>query len=330
MPIIGTVLADSTTSILARSVGLGQVPFAGTLTFNPPFPEKQVDSTSATFVADLAGSLVANLQVQLGGSLGARLDPLVNGTILPTLKPIAANALAPALGTVLAGVADPALRALGVGLGELVVTIDGVAQHSPPRANDDFAQTPEGQGKTLTVQDNDARVAGDAITISSLIQPAHGTAAANPDGTITYIPAALYRGPDSFAYTITNGVNGTSTAPVWPSVTPVNNAPTANPNPYAVVEDGVLTVAAPGVLGNGHGPRRRPAGDPAGVGAGARDADAERERLACLYAHPAVPRARGRATGWSRAAWRRSRSRSSPCRRPTRMPIRPPQGRRWL
>ena len=39
--------------------------------------------------------------------------------------------------------------------------------------------------------------------------PAHGTAAINADGTITYTPAANYNGADSFTYTISDGNGGT-------------------------------------------------------------------------------------------------------------------------
>src|SRR5439155_15561188 len=66
-----------------------------------------------------------------------------------------------------------------------------------------------------------------ALTITSISAPAHGSATINPNGTITYTPAADYHGPDGFTYSVDDGHGGTATASVAIAVTPVNDAPVA-------------------------------------------------------------------------------------------------------
>ncbi|WP_367066640.1 tandem-95 repeat protein [Oryzisolibacter sp. LB2S] len=55
--------------------------------------------------------------------------------------------------------------------------------------------------------------------------PTHGTATVNPDGTITYKPAANYSGTDSFTYTTTADDGSTVTTTVNVTVSPVADAP---------------------------------------------------------------------------------------------------------
>ncbi|TBO28675.1 tandem-95 repeat protein, partial [Aquabacterium lacunae] len=61
-------------------------------------------------------------------------------------------------------------------------------------------------------------------------QPKHGTVVVNGDGTWTYTPAPNYNGPDSFTVTIDDGKGGVTTTVVNLNVTPVNDAPVANPD----------------------------------------------------------------------------------------------------
>src|SRR6185503_2436619 len=57
----------------------------------------------------------------------------------------------------------------------------------------------------------------------------HGTAVANPDGTITYTPNAGYSGPDAFGYTATDGSAASNLATVSITVTPAPPPPPPNP-----------------------------------------------------------------------------------------------------
>jgi large repetitive protein len=97
---------------------------------------------------------------------------------------------------------------------------------------------------------------GQTLTITSVTQGAGGTATLGASA-ITFTPSPNYNGPAHFFYTVTdNGTtNGnpdpkTRTARVNVTVSSVNDAPVAEDDSYTVNEDTVLTVAAPGVLGN--------------------------------------------------------------------------------
>lgn len=89
------------------------------------------------------------------------------------------------------------------------------------------------------------------LTVTAVSNGANGTAAIAPDGaTVTYTPNANFHGTDSFTYTITDPDGSTTTATVNVNVQSINDAPQAAGDSYQVNEDNVLTVAAPGVLGN--------------------------------------------------------------------------------
>ena len=98
---------------------------------------------------------------------------------------------------------------------------------------------------------NDHGGAGMPLTVAVTAAPSHGTLALNPNGSFLYTPTPLYHGPDNFSYTVSDG--GLVSAPVTVALTvlPVNHAPTAAIESYAIAEDGTLTVpVATGVLLN--------------------------------------------------------------------------------
>jgi Bacterial Ig domain/IPT/TIG domain len=81
-----------------------------------------------------------------------------------------------------------------------------------PIANDDDATIAADSAQPVTVLANDVQV-DDPINVTTVqvgAAPAHGSAAANPDGTVTYTPATGYFGPDSFTYTVQDGLGATS------------------------------------------------------------------------------------------------------------------------
>jgi myo-inositol-hexaphosphate 3-phosphohydrolase len=91
----------------------------------------------------------------------------------------------------------------------------GTPGDTAPVAADDSASTTQSTPVAIAVLANDIDPNGDAITISGIAQqPAHGSATINPDGTITYAPAASYLGDDSFSYTISDGQGSTDAAVV--------------------------------------------------------------------------------------------------------------------
>ena len=130
------------------------------------------------------------------------------------------------------------------------VTITIAAVNDAPVAGNDSATTNEDTAVTIAVLTNDTDVDGDVLAVTSASTPLHGSAVANPDGTITYTPAANFNGADTFTYTIGDGHGGSATASVTVTVAAVNDAPVAADDSYSTDEDTVLTIAAPGVLSN--------------------------------------------------------------------------------
>jgi VCBS repeat-containing protein len=97
---------------------------------------------------------------------------------------------------------------------------------------------------------NDTDPEGNPLTAVKVSDPAHGTVTLNATGSFTYTPAANYSGPDTFTYKVNDGSLDSNTATVSITITPVNDAPVANPDSYSLAEDTTLNIAAPGVLGN--------------------------------------------------------------------------------
>jgi hypothetical protein len=102
-----------------------------------------------------------------------------------------------------------------------------------PVANAQSVTTPEDTAKAITLTASDAD--GDALTLSIVTAPAHGTLSGNaPD--VTYTPAANYSGPDSFTFRANDGTADSAAATVSLTVTPTPDAP-------AVIDPGNQTSA---------------------------------------------------------------------------------------
>jgi hypothetical protein len=91
----------------------------------------------------------------------------------------------------------------------------------------DVAATREDASTTIAVLANDFDPDGDALSVTALGAVTNGTAAANPDGTITFTPAPNFNGMGSFSYTVGDGRGRTATSSVSVTVIPVNDGPTA-------------------------------------------------------------------------------------------------------
>ncbi|WP_440978511.1 Ig-like domain-containing protein [Sphingomonas pseudosanguinis] len=100
----------------------------------------------------------------------------------------------------------------GVSTATTMVTITG--ENDAPKAADDTLFASPGVAATVAVLANDSDPEGDAITVQSVTNGAHGTVSINSDGTLSYTAAAGYSGNDSFTYTATDGAGLTSTATV--------------------------------------------------------------------------------------------------------------------
>ena len=101
------------------------------------------------------------------------------------------------------------------------------------------------------VLDNDSDPEGAPLTAVLVDGVDHGTLVLDANGSFTFDPVADYAGSDSFAYRPDDGpAQSLNPVLVSLSVTAVNDAPVASADSYTVAEDGLLTVVAPGVLGN--------------------------------------------------------------------------------
>jgi len=81
-----------------------------------------------------------------------------------------------------------------------VATVTVTVKNTPPVGVADAASTFKNTPVTVNVLGNDSDADGDAISVSSLGGPAHGTATLNGDGTVAYAPNAGFSGTDSFTY----------------------------------------------------------------------------------------------------------------------------------
>ena len=79
---------------------------------------------------------------------------------------------------------------------------------------------------------NDWDADTDLLVVSSVGMAANGTVVINnPDGTVTYTPAAGFTGIDTFTYTVSDGNGSTTTATVTIAVGVANAAPTYTSDP---------------------------------------------------------------------------------------------------
>ena len=115
-----------------------------------------------------------------------------------------------------------------------------------PAIKDDAANTPEGRSKTISVLDNDSDPDGDALTVASFTQPAHGTVT-QEGSTLIYTPTAGYTGEDTFTYTATDGKNQ-GTGKVQMLVTPLSGSVIANGDAYPIPSNSSATPL--GILAN--------------------------------------------------------------------------------
>jgi large repetitive protein len=127
----------------------------------------------------------------------------------------------------------------GTSTAAVIVTVTPV--NDAPVAANDNATTNEDQPVTIGVSGNDSDVDGDSLTVTAATSP-NGAVTINPDGTITFTPAANFNGATTITYTISDGNGGTTTATVNVTVNAVNDAPVANPSTASTTEDTSVNV----------------------------------------------------------------------------------------
>jgi VCBS repeat-containing protein len=97
---------------------------------------------------------------------------------------------------------------------------------------------------------NDTDVENDSLTAVLVEAPTHGNVALTSDGAFIYTPAADYFGPDAFTYKANDSQADSNLAPVSVTVTPVNDAPVANPDAAMTAEDTRVTIPVSTLLAN--------------------------------------------------------------------------------
>lgn len=111
-----------------------------------------------------------------------------------------------------------------------------------PVANNDATSTAQDVAvviTTATVLANDTDVDGDTLSVTSVQGATHGSVSINA-GNITFTPTALYSGPASFTYTISDGHGGTATGTVNIAVSYVNMPPTLGAIGNQTINEDVL------------------------------------------------------------------------------------------
>jgi uncharacterized repeat protein (TIGR01451 family) len=105
----------------------GESPFSSTVTMSGTFPQTRTVSTSTVFVTNLVNGLVSNLSLRIP-LLDLGLLNLITDVVVELVKVIVVGILSPILSPILSGVVDPLLQLLGIGLGQVVVTVNGICE----------------------------------------------------------------------------------------------------------------------------------------------------------------------------------------------------------
>jgi uncharacterized delta-60 repeat protein len=106
--------------------------------------------------------------------------------------------------------------------------------NDPPQITSQHVSTLE--DTALAVILGAADLDGDAVTLSVISAPAHGTVSGTPP-ELTYTPHANYHGSDSFGFLANDGHGGIGSATVFITVTPANDAPVDRDRSVSVLED---------------------------------------------------------------------------------------------
>jgi len=123
----------------------------------------------------------------------------------------------------------------------LTISLAGV--NDAPNARDDLASTPINVAITVPVLANDSDPDSSplVVTAAALADPAQGTVAINPDGSLAFVPALNVTGPVVLTYSISDGAGGTDTASVTVFIGP-NTPPDSADRTLAGTEDTPLVL----------------------------------------------------------------------------------------
>jgi hypothetical protein len=98
--------------------------------------------------------------------------------------------------------------------------------NNPPTANNDSDVTDEDTSVNINVLGNDTDIDGDSLNVTAVTDARNGTAVINStNNTINYTPAPNFFGTDAFDYIISDNNNGTASAKVKITISPINDKP---------------------------------------------------------------------------------------------------------
>ncbi|MES2789344.1 MAG: Ig-like domain-containing protein [Planctomycetota bacterium] len=233
--------ADVTVSITVNSVNDAPVAVDGTLTTAEDTPLVMAAPGVLGNDSDVDGDSLTALLVTGAAHGTVALNPDGSFTYTPS-----ANYNGPDSFTY--QVTDGVLTS-GIATVNLTIT----AVNDAPVAVNDTYTTAEDTPLTIAapgILANDSDVESDPLSVLIVSNPTHGQLIINGDGSFTYTPDANYNGPDSFTYRAFDGTSLGNVATVSINVAAVNDAPLTVADSYTIAENGVLSVAATGVLAN--------------------------------------------------------------------------------
>jgi hypothetical protein len=121
------------------------------------------------------------------------------------------------------------------------ITVNPV--NDAPQANPQSVSLAEDASVAITLSGSD--VEGSALTFSVVSGPVHGLLSGiAPD--LTYTPVADYNGADSFTFKANDGLVDSTPATVSFTISPVNDAPVANPQSVTATEDTARAITLSG------------------------------------------------------------------------------------
>ena len=136
---------------------------------------------------------------------------------------------------------------------EVSITVDAT-NDAPIAVPDSYAVVEDSPLAALVpgvlANDLDPDLDVDALSVVVVEGVKHGTLTATGGGSLSYRPVANYSGPDSFTYRVSDGTAQSAPVEVSIAVDATDDAPVANSDSFSIAEDGLLVVAAPGVLDN--------------------------------------------------------------------------------
>src|SRR5918993_1070735 len=236
---------DGIISVLLGSTG-------GSFTGPTNFPAGSFPASVA--VGDFNGDGDPDLAVadQVTGAILVLRGTAGGGFTAPTTVGTATGPFSIAVGE-FNGDGEPDLAATKFNTDNVAVLLNSTVTNQAPVAAGDAFSTAEDTVLTVAapgVLGNDADPDGDPVTAVVVTGPSHGSLTLNADGSFSYTPAADFAGSDSFNYRATDGSLNSNPVTVTITVTATNDTPAGVADAYTTAEDTVLTVPAPGVLGN--------------------------------------------------------------------------------